>query len=129
MIALVGWFMTNVRTCDKGRLWPTDRIFQLYFRHYSSFRYFRVSNQASSSLNQDGGGVDGDYERMHFSHVQCSWGRLPPDFSFKIATVKLTPAFSKLASKSNGGCKRKPKGQKEEGNVGQVIKKRSAWRK
>ena len=33
----------------------------------------------------------------------------PPDFSFKIATVKLTPAFSKLASKSNGGCKRKPK--------------------
>ena len=35
----------------------------------------------------------------------------------------------KLASKSNGGCKRKPKGQKEEGNVGQVIKKRSAWRK
>ena len=112
MIVLVGLFLTNVGTCDKGRIWPTDKIFQLYFRHYSSFRYFRVSNQASSSLNQDGGGVDGDYERTHFSHVQCSWGRLPPDFSFKIATVKLT----------------KPKGQKE-GNAGQAIKKRSAWRK
>ena len=37
---------------------------------------------------------------------------LPPDLSFKIATVKLT----------------KPKGQKE-GNAGQAIKKRSAWRK
>ena len=59
-----------------------------------------------------------------------------PHFSFKIATVKLTPAFSKLASKSNGGCKRgsprvrrkKPSsrrqcrgGDKEEINVKEVT--------
>ena len=110
MIVLVGWFLTNVRTCDKGRLWPTDKI--KFSNFTSSFRYFRVSNQASSSLNQDGGGVDGDYERTHFSHVQCSWGRLPPDFQDCYGQIdKLT------------------KGQKEEGNAGQVIKKRSAWRK
>ena len=71
----------------------------------------------------------GGYFVVGSEEVQLFKASATPDFSFKIATVKLTPAFSKLASKSNGGCKRKPKGQKEEGNVGQVIKKRSTWRK